>query len=100
MKLVLLSADNAPSVYAVPEKVAENLSKYCMEFSAEWLYTSEHAQKYRTTKGVCFDETDFVDYLNEWIFPNEPTILIETLPGNYAQLKVPEKYRNLEWFNF
>jgi hypothetical protein len=101
LKFVLLSADSAPSVYAVPDIVAENLSEYCMEFCAKWLRTSEHALKYRNPEGVCcYDEKDFVDYLNEWIFPSEPTVLIETLSEVSVQSEIPEKYRDLQWFNF
>ncbi|MDR3091201.1 MAG: hypothetical protein LBU36_03230 [Clostridiales bacterium] len=100
MKLVLLSADSAPSVYSVPDIVAENLSEYCIEFCGKWLHTSEHAQKYRAHGVVCYNEIDFVEYLNKWVFPNEHTTLAETLDGVNNASELPEKYRNLEWFNF
>jgi len=100
LKLVLLSADNAPSVYSVPDRVAENLREYCVEFCDKWLHTSEHAQMYRMLEGVCYDEKDFIAYLNKWIFPNEPTTLIETLDKVNLESGIPEKYRDLEWFNF
>lgn len=32
MKNVLLSADSEISVFAVPDEVADNLEKYCLEF--------------------------------------------------------------------
>ncbi len=33
MKNVLLSADSEISVFNVPDEVADNLEKYCLEFS-------------------------------------------------------------------
>jgi len=101
LTLVLLSADGPLSVYAVPDIVAENLHEYCLEFCNEWIHTSEHAQKLLHPSGcVCYDEKDFVDYLNAWIFPDDPSVLIETLPADDTQPDVPEKYSDLEWFNF
>jgi hypothetical protein len=47
MKYSLLSADNNPSVYLVPDIVADNLTKYCIEFCDIWLHESPHAKKYR-----------------------------------------------------
>lgn len=62
MKKVLLSADNEISVFAVPDKVADNLEKYCLEFSCHWLYECPDAAKYRVkmdgTTGVCYNERD------------------------------------------
>ncbi|MBH1940911.1 hypothetical protein I5677_08415 [Mobilitalea sibirica] len=46
MKYVLLSEDNNPSVYLVPDIVADNLSKYCIEFCDKWLQESPHARWY------------------------------------------------------
>lgn len=33
MKNVLLSADSAISLFSVPDKVADNLEKYCLDFA-------------------------------------------------------------------
>ena len=69
MKYVLLSADGEISVFSVPDKVANNLQKYCLEFCCNWLYQSPEAAKFRVqmgdTVGVCYDEKDFIDYLNQ-----------------------------------
>ena len=91
MKYVLLSADTRPSVYSVPDIVADNLKEYCLEFEY-WLQESPHAANYRDGG---FDETDFVRYLNEWVFPDQPSTLVKTLGW-----RVPRKYRNYERFNF
>jgi hypothetical protein len=97
MKHVLLSADNIPSVYSVPDEVADNLRKYCIDFES-WLRNSPNAKKYRTHgSAVCFNEEDFINYLNTWIFPNTPSILIETL-GSMED--ITGKFKDYEWLNF
>lgn len=103
MKTVLLSADGELAVYKVPDIVAENLEQYCEAFCNKWLHVSPHAQKYRTDSGVvCYDESHFIEYLNTWIFPDEPSQLVETLQGvyHYELAAVPEQYRDCPWFNF
>jgi len=98
LKNVLLSADNIPSVYSVPDEVADNLRKYCIDFCDTWLRKSSDAKKYRIHgSGVCFNEKDFIEYLNKWIFPNQPSILIETL---VSMDDIQKKYKGYEWFNF
>lgn len=44
MKKILLSADSEISVFKVPDKVADNLEKYCLEFCCDWLYNSPDAK--------------------------------------------------------
>jgi len=99
LKYVLLSADNCPSVYSVPEAVADNLKSYCLEFEY-WLQESPHAAAYRRGGGVCFNEEDFVKYLNEWIFQEQPSLLIETLDWIDSDADVPQKYKDCKRFNF
>ena len=55
-------------VYSVPDSVADRLDEYCLAFT-EWLYASPHARKYRIGGGLCYNEADFISYLNRWIFP-------------------------------
>ena len=105
MKHVLLSADNCPSVYLVPDIVADNLDMYCIEFCDHWLRESPDAAAYRvnhgTCIGVCYNEEDFIKYLNTWMFPDQPSTWIETLeidPNPDAD--IPQKYADCEWFNF
>lgn len=101
MKHVLLSADSAPAVYSVPDVVADHLDDYCMEFCTTWLRQSPHAQKYRLENGVvCYNEKDFIEYLNTWLFPNEQSVLIEILDGVSTKREIPNKYRECIWFNF
>jgi hypothetical protein len=47
MKEVILSADGDRVVYLVPDVVADNLKKYCLNFCTKWIRTDPHAKKYR-----------------------------------------------------
>lgn len=38
--------------------------------------------------------------MNEWIFPDEQSVLIETLDDLQTEKDIPEKYKTCEWFNF
>lgn len=73
MKYVLFSADNELSVYSVPDKVADNLKKYCLDFCNDWLWNSPHAKKHGLNRCICYTKRDFIEYLNKWIFPNQPS---------------------------
>ena len=108
MKYILLSADCAPSVYSVPDTVADNLEKYCVEFCTKWLNESPNAAEYRTSYGVAYNESDFIKYLNKWVFPDKQSVLIETLDWSVindaingrSKPNIPVKYKGCEWFNF
>ena len=67
MKNVIISADGDRMVYSVPNIVADNLTEYCIEFCHRWLRTSSHAKKYRINGGLCYNERDFIEYLNRFI---------------------------------
>lgn len=103
MKNVLLSADSEISVYTVPDEVADNLAKYCLEFCGDWLHNSPEAARYRVkignTTGVCYTEKDFIDYLNNYVC-SERSTLIKTLDGVYDCDELPEEYAGLPYFNF
>ncbi|MDR2888922.1 MAG: hypothetical protein LBV33_03665 [Lachnospiraceae bacterium] len=100
MKNVLLSADGQLSVYSVPDTVADNLEDYCIEFCGKWLQTCPDALKYRINGILCYNEDDFVEYLNLWVFPDTPSRLIETLDDVWDISDVPNEYKECEWFNF
>ena len=104
LKEVILSHDSEAKLYLVPDEVADNLEKYCWEFSAEWLWHSPNAKKYHMdtngVDGVCFGAPDFIDYLNEWAFPAEPSVLVKGL-GFYGYAEeFPETYRDYPHHNF
>lgn len=47
MKYVVLSADGGRGVYLVPDKVADNLREFCLDFCGIRLRYSPKAAKYR-----------------------------------------------------
>lgn len=104
MKPILLSHDGSVTVYMVPDDVAENLTKYCMEFWSDWLQNSPDAAKYYVeiggTYGLCYDGDAFIDYLNTSVFPKQPSCTVERLEDVWYGDKLPEKYRGLPSFNF
>lgn len=100
MKNVVLSADGERKVYSVPDAVAEDLPGYCCEFCLRWLRTSPHAEKYRTEEGFCYDESSFIEYLNEWVFPEEPSVLVENLGWLDFNEPLPAPYTDCPDFNF
>ncbi len=103
MKKVLLSADSEISVFSVPDEVADHLQQYCMEFCCGWLHQSPDAEKYRVKRGgitvACYNEQDFIDYLNQYICAERST-LITTLANVYDEAQVPREYAGLPCFNF
>lgn len=100
MKNIVLSADGDSIIYAVPDIVADNLKQYCMEFCSEWLWRSPDAAKYRTSRGVCYHEMDFIEYLNTYKFPNEQSLFVKNLGWTGLGKKLPAEYASLPTFNF
>ena len=103
MKSILLSADNEISVFSVPDEVADHLEQYCMTFCCHWLHESPDAAKYRVKMGrgmgVCYNERDFIDYLNQYVC-DEPATYVRTLSGVYDKAGLPEAYAGLPYFHF
>ncbi len=95
MTKIILSADREFMLYLVPDEVADNLDEYCLKFCHEWLNTSPDAEKYRFGAGFCFNEADFIDYLNEYVFPEQKSVFIKNIGW-----KIPNEYKNIPHFNF
>lgn len=102
MREVILSSDGEAMLCLVPDAVAENLEDYCRAFAENWLWQSPHARKYRRmlggVEGVVYTEADFIDYLNRWVFPEEPSRVVRGLKCPFYDL--PEECRALPRFNF
>ena len=102
MKEVILSADNKAKIYLVPDEVAENLSEYCLEFCSNWIWKNPNGAKYLQlisgSKVAVYDESDFIEYLNEWIFPEQPSVIVKEL--DFYNYELPEEYENYAKFNF
>ena len=99
MKNVLLCADGDLMVYAVSSEVADNLEEYCLEFCSEWLWKKPHAAKYRTESDVCYSETDFIEYLNKWVFPEKLSMFVANL-REINDNALPEEYKECASFYF
>lgn len=99
MKNIILSADSAWVVYSVPDPVADHLREYCAQFE-RWLRTSPKAKKYRMGDGVCYDESDFIDYLNTHVFPEQPSVPVDNLGWPDAGGKIPPQYENCPQIHF
>lgn len=79
MKEIIISADGDCIVYLVPDAVANDLDKYCMDFCGKWMRTSPDAKKYKINGVYCYNEADFIDYLNEYVFPDRKSVFVKNL---------------------
>ena len=95
MKNVILGADNELKVYLIPEFIAESFSRYFTDFSKNWKTLQMHPQD-----GFGFDETDFIEYLNDKICGDEKCVFVETLGWEYNPKKWPSKYKKCPHFYF
>lgn len=50
-------------------------------------------------KGMCYNEKDFIEYLNGYIF-DQKSALIATFTGIYSKNELPEEYIQLPYFAF
>ena len=100
MKNVILSADGDRIVYSVPDEVSNNLNGYCLDF-VKWLKTSLEGKNYYIKKyGIfAFDESDFIEWLNKYKFPDQPSFFVENL-GNINLKNAPEHCKKYKNFNF
>ena len=100
MKEIIISADGDSIVYLVPDEVADNLEKYCIEFCGKWMRTSPQAEKYRINGGYCYNESDFIDYLNKYIFPEKKSVFVKNLGWTDLGDNLPLEYQDYPYFNF
>lgn len=100
MKEIILSADGDSMVYLVPDAVADNLSEYCVEFCDNWLWKSPNAERFRVGLGICYTEKDFIDYLNQYIFPEQKSMFVENLGWTELGKNIPMKYKHCPYYNF
>ena len=104
MKPIALSSDGPITIYMVPDKVADNLQQYCLEFCNDWLNNDPAAAKYRVqfkdSYCLCYGEDTFIDYLNTFLFPNQLSYEEERLKDVWPGEELPEKYHDIPRFNF
>ena len=97
-KHVILSADGELSVYRVPDAVARSFFELCDTFHRNAKKLQIHP---RDINGVVlFDETDFIEYLNEKVCREEKCVFVEKIGWDYDKKHWPEKYRNCPYYNF
>jgi len=96
MKNIVISADNIRKIFSVPDEVADNLEKHCLQF-CKWLKNSPEAEKYRKGGVMYYDEGDFIEYLNTRIFPQQKSTFVEELDW---EIYGPDKPSPHPEFNF
>ena len=105
MTEIILGADGDSIVYSVPDEVANNLKKYCLQFCNKWIWNVPCAEKYRHKDEdgemyVAYCEADFIEYLNEFIFPEQPSVFVKNLGWTEFGRKLPVEYKNHPCFHF
>ena len=105
MKEVILGTDGDSVVYSVPDEVADNFRKYCMEFCSNWIWKSSDAAKYRVADEygevcACYCEADFIEYLNTWVFPGQPSVFVKNIGWTQYGRKLPTEYQSYPCFHF
>ena len=100
MKEIIISADGDSIVYLVPDAVADDLRSYCISFCDKWMKTSPDAKKYRINGVYCFNEADFIDYLNEYVFPEQKSVFVKNLGWTDLGENLPAEYQGVPYFNF
>lgn len=103
MAEVILSHDSEAMLYSVPAEVAADLERYCMDFATNWVWHGPENGKYlhkcgENQYGAVYDAPDFIEYLNNWVFPERKSELVKGL-GCYDD-EIPEEYWNCPRFNF
>ena len=100
MKQVILSADGDQYLYSVPDPVAENLDRFCMEFLHWMQHTPEGTKKYWVGRGFMFTEADFIDWLNTSRFPEQRSQLLENLGEWDLREKILAEHPDIPHYNF
>lgn len=102
MKDVLLSHDDKVLMYSVPDEVAACLEEYCLDFAANWIWKNPNGAKLLKNIGgqrvAIYGAPDFIDYLNEWLFPEQQSKLVRQL--DFYDYEIPEEYQKYPRFNF
>lgn len=98
MKNILLSADGEVFVYSVSEEVVNNLEKYLNDFM-NWMQNGkEETKKFRICGALCYDQSDFIEYINNVL--GKKAVEVENLGWIDSKEEIPDKYKELIWYNF
>ena len=102
MKYILLSADGPISLYEVPDKIAKDLTKHCIDF-LKWTENGPEAKRF---KNGYLPEQEFINYLNNvanknYIYKSKLIKTIANTDEKKSQvLEVLEPYKYYPYFNF
>ena len=103
MEEVILSHDNEAIIYLVPAEVAANLDHYCWDFAANWVWHGPENAKFlheigNRQLGAMFGASDFIDYLNKHLFPDQKSTLVKGL--DCYDYEIPDDYKFYPKYNF
>ena len=99
MKNIILSSGGARRVYSVPDRIADHLEGACWYFRSFWIFESPQCEKFVQNGVACYNDRDFIDYLNQWEAPEFASVLIETL-ADTDDRPLPEKYKDCAHYHF
>lgn len=96
MKRIVLSADNFPSIYLVPDEVAVNLNHYVNRFH-KWLFNPENDHGYwmelpQGGKCVCYTETAFIQWLDDHVLLSSGKAELVEAKSNHILSEDEQKY--------
>ena len=86
-------------VYSVPDKIANNLEDACWYFSSIWIFDSPQSERFIRNGVACYNDKDFIDYLNSWEMPEFNSVLIKTLEA-IEVLGIAEIYKDCPRHSF
>lgn len=98
MKRIVLSADNFPSIYLVPDDIADNLHNYVSRFD-KWLFNpvNDHGYWMELPQGgkcVCFTESAFIQWLNDHVLRSSEKAELIEIKSNYNLSEEEQTYPN------
>ena len=104
MAYIVLSADNQPTLYQVPEEVALHLNKLARQFlnaiqnpKSPFLKNMTDSVTGQKHPILCYNEEDFVAWLNRKKQTRDEKIIAVAHAENYA---LPDEWRNYPHFSF
>lgn len=95
MKMIVISSDGPALAYRVPDEVADALDEWCGDF-CRWLWEGPERERYIKNGAAHYVAEDFIEHLNRWKFPDEPSVLAADL----GEGPLPEEFRGCPhyWF--
>ena len=103
MREVILSNDDYAKICSVPAEVAAYLDEYCWEFAANWVWQGPQNAKFIKNArngqlGAVFGVNDFLNYLNEFAFPEYHSYFVKNL--ECYDYEIPTEYKDYPSYNF